>query len=148
MHKSNMDEYRWTLRLCSRSAGFLERAISMLATSSNMLMKEVSERRNADFMLNRHFHRASQSLPIAQHRGDIVFQEQSTTYQSGSECHEDTSPENVFGKTPLESAVNGDWNAEQPWFMIGTDNSEDIFCGSSNANAYIETLEPQSTDRE
>jgi hypothetical protein len=39
--KLKLEEYRWILRLSSKSADFLERAISMLASSTGVLVKAI-----------------------------------------------------------------------------------------------------------
>lgn len=41
--KEKLEEYRWTLRLSSKSAEFLDRAISQLTTSTGLLMKAIPE---------------------------------------------------------------------------------------------------------
>ncbi|OCK85777.1 hypothetical protein K432DRAFT_413049 [Lepidopterella palustris CBS 459.81] len=52
-YKAKLEEYRWMLRLSSKSADFLERAISMLATSTGVLVKAIPDKSNADFALIR-----------------------------------------------------------------------------------------------
>lgn len=42
-YKEKLEEYRWTLRLSSKSAEFLDRAISQLTTSTGLLMKAIPE---------------------------------------------------------------------------------------------------------
>ena len=42
-YKEKLEEYRWTLRLSSKSAEFLDRAISILTTSTGMLIKSIPE---------------------------------------------------------------------------------------------------------
>jgi hypothetical protein len=42
-YKEKLEEYRWTLRLSSKSAEFLDRAISKLTTSTGLLMKAIPE---------------------------------------------------------------------------------------------------------
>jgi hypothetical protein len=41
--KEKLEEYRWTLRLSSKSAEFLDRAISQLTTATGLLMKAIPE---------------------------------------------------------------------------------------------------------
>lgn len=147
-YKANLDEYRWTLRLSSRSAEFLERAISMLATSTGVLMKESGERPDPVSVLSRHLRRATLESSTAQHRSDTVSQVHSIVYQSESEFHEDTSPENVFDDTVSENGVgHGEWNAEQAWFATAASNGDDIFGGDSSVNPYLQmpgTGDPQN----
>ena len=42
-YKEKLEEYRWTLRLSSKSAEFLDRAISQLTSSTGLLMKAIPE---------------------------------------------------------------------------------------------------------
>lgn len=44
-YKEKLEEYRWTLRLSSKSAEFLDRAISMLTISTATLVKAIPEKR-------------------------------------------------------------------------------------------------------
>jgi hypothetical protein len=44
-YKEKLEEYRWTLRLSSKSAEFLDRAISMLTTSTGLLVKAIPDQR-------------------------------------------------------------------------------------------------------
>jgi hypothetical protein len=44
-YREKLEEYRWTLRLSSKSAEFLDRAISMLTTSTGLLVKTIPENR-------------------------------------------------------------------------------------------------------
>jgi hypothetical protein len=46
-YKEKLEEYRWTLRLSSKSAEFLDRAISMLTTSTGLLVKAIPEQRRS-----------------------------------------------------------------------------------------------------
>jgi hypothetical protein len=42
-YKEKLEEYRWTLRLSSKSADFLDRAISHLTSSTGLLMKAIPD---------------------------------------------------------------------------------------------------------
>lgn len=44
-YKEKLEEYRWTLRLSSKSAEFLDKAISMLTISTATLIKSIPEKR-------------------------------------------------------------------------------------------------------
>jgi hypothetical protein len=46
-YRQKLEEYRWTLRLSSKSAEILDRAISMLTTSTGMLVKSIPEKQVA-----------------------------------------------------------------------------------------------------
>lgn len=48
LYKEKLEEYRWTLRLSSKSAEILDRAAKMLATSTAVLTKVISAKRAAD----------------------------------------------------------------------------------------------------
>ncbi|ORY17820.1 fungal-specific transcription factor domain-domain-containing protein [Clohesyomyces aquaticus] len=115
LYKAKLDEYRWMLRLSSKSADFLERAISMLATSTGILVKAIPDKPNLDFILNRHQHRTI-SVPVAIH---LEHQAPPPPYdQSESEAHEDDpSSGEVSEETPSPSAVaTGEWNPDSLWF--------------------------------
>lgn len=114
---AKLDEYRWVLRLSSRSADFLERAISMLATSTGVLVKAIPENPDPERILDQYqlrskthsssVHRPFESIPIPT----------SIAYQSESEFHEDTSPENAIGGTPSDMEVaSRNWNMDYSWF--------------------------------
>lgn len=142
LYKANLDEYRWTLRLSSRSAEFLERAISTLATSTGVLMKESPERPDADLVLNRLLRKATLDPWSAQHPSDTASRTQSIVYQSESEFHEDTSPENTFEETHSESGVGtGEWNAEAAWFANAASNVDGMFGGATGVEAYLQMPE-------
>ncbi|KAF2672666.1 hypothetical protein BT63DRAFT_369059 [Microthyrium microscopicum] len=47
-YKEKLEEYRWTLRLSSKSAEILDRAASMLATSTGVLVKAIPAKSAAD----------------------------------------------------------------------------------------------------
>ncbi|KAH5275252.1 hypothetical protein HBI37_021020 [Parastagonospora nodorum] len=103
LYKKSLDEYRWVLRLSSKSADFLEHAIAMLATSTGVLVKAIPDTLDATRILNRHLKRMNNSSESA--------------YQPESELHNDTSPENVIGDTPSgsESMVR-EWDQNHAWF--------------------------------
>lgn len=139
LYKSHLDEYRWILRLSSRSAEFLERAINMLATSTGVLMKEMSERPDPALVLTRYLRRATLNSAQIQIQADPISQ--SSTYQSESEIHDDTSSENTYDETPSEIGVlNREWNMEESWFA-GTANSADhVFGASGDPSAYFQSM--------
>ncbi|KAF2791928.1 hypothetical protein K505DRAFT_247821 [Melanomma pulvis-pyrius CBS 109.77] len=154
LYKARLDEYRWTLRLSSKSADFLEQAISMLATSTGVLVRSIPEKPNVDFVLNRHRNRIVSAPPSssAQIRSDSASQAQSIVYQSESELHDDTSPDNGVGETPSESggiASGGDWNTDQLWFAsaVNSGHGGGIYGGDENSgdtglsNAYLQMPE-------
>jgi hypothetical protein len=47
-YKGKLEEYRWTLRLSSKSAEILDRAASMLTTSTGILVKGIPEKGSVD----------------------------------------------------------------------------------------------------
>ncbi|KAF2473515.1 uncharacterized protein BDR25DRAFT_283111 [Lindgomyces ingoldianus] len=145
LYKAKLDEYRWTLRLSSKSADFLERAISMLATSTGVLVKAIPEKPNPEFILNRHRHRMM-SVPSSapQIHSDNASQGHSIMYeQSESEAYEGRSPEQV-GETPSPNATaSGEWNADPLWFgSAGQINSIDAVYSDHNTpnltRSYLE----------
>jgi hypothetical protein len=129
-YKAKLDEYRWTLRLSSKSADFLERAITMLGTSTGVLVKAIPDRPNVEFILNRNNNRAAAS--ILQVPPEDSSRNQSTMYeQSESETHEDPSPD--YTSPSPSNTTGGDWTAENAWFVGGSDlNSLNTFADSAN----------------
>ncbi|KAF1842419.1 uncharacterized protein K460DRAFT_359030 [Cucurbitaria berberidis CBS 394.84] len=139
-YRERLDEYRWMLRLSSKSADFLERALSMLATSTGVLVKAIPEKPDFERILNRYQRRArNDSFPGIEQSGDISHVPP-VTYQSESELHENTSPENIVGEPPSESNIVGsEWNVHPAWFSTlseasGTFGDPD---GGDLSNAYI-----------
>ncbi|KAF2191320.1 hypothetical protein K469DRAFT_558142 [Zopfia rhizophila CBS 207.26] len=120
--RAKLDEYRWTLRLSSKSADFLERAISMLATSTGALVKAIPETPNAEFILNR----CNRLMAVPPSYSLIHSENTSQTYsimheQSESETYEETSPENDVSGTPSTSGApsgdpSGDFIPDHLWF--------------------------------
>jgi hypothetical protein len=136
-YKKSLEDYQWVLRLSSKSAEFLERAISMLAASTGVLVKAISEQPDADRILNRHLLRTRRgSATVAGHARHA----HSVSYQSESEMHNDTSPENIIGGTPSDSgAMSRAWNVDQAWFSTpdeGGGDFQDILRGASGSDPY------------
>lgn len=149
MYKAKLDEYRWTLRLSSKSADFLERAISMLSTSTEILVKAIPERPNTDFILNRRNNRPKPQPPSAQVQSGDTSQAHSIVYErSESEYHEDTSPEQMTGETPMSTGTSTGWNIDSNWFasMTGTE-TDDISHGDHSeilgTNSYLGITVPR-----
>ena len=152
-YKAKLDEYRWMLRLSSKSADFLEQAISMLATSTGILVKAIPDTPNVDFILNRYKGRMLNAPPSsAPTCSDNVSKTHSTMYQSESEVHDDTSPDNVVGETPSESggitSASGDWNADHLWFANavssghgGTYGGDENNGSTDLSNAFLQMSE-------
>jgi hypothetical protein len=152
-YKAKLDEYRWTLRLSSKSADFLEQAISMLATSTGILVKSIPDTPNVDFILNRYKRRMWNAPPSsAPTHSDNVSKTHSTVYQSESELPDGTSPDNVVGETPSESggvtSANGDWNTDHLWFAsaMGSGHGGNYDGGENNggtdlSNAFLQISE-------
>jgi hypothetical protein len=117
LYRKSLDEYRWVLRLSSKSAEFLERAINMLATSSGVLVKAIPDQPDAERILNRHLSRArhdSNTRPSQARNNSHV---PSVAYQSESEMHDDMSPEVLVGDTPSDSGLmTRGWNVDHAWF--------------------------------
>ncbi|KAF2650275.1 hypothetical protein K491DRAFT_143673 [Lophiostoma macrostomum CBS 122681] len=144
IYRSKLDEYRWTLRLSSRSADFLDRAISMLATSTGVLVKTIPETPNPEAILNRRSTKATRA-PASHPR---AYVENAPRHQSlpsahsESEFHEETSPEQMAGETPLSSgAASVGWNVDNIWYASngGEVNTAAVYSdqgGESMADAY------------
>lgn len=135
VYKKSLDEYRWVLRLSSKSADFLEEAINMLATSTDVLVKVIPAKPDADRILTWYQNRAKQiSAPIYNQSGRHSRMP-SLAYQSESELQEETSPDNVMSETPSDSgAMKRDWSVDQAWFNALSDNTG-AFDGQSGADA-------------
>ena len=108
LYKKSLDEYRWVLRLSSKSADFLEHAIGMLATSTGVLVKAIPDIPDANRILSRCLGQKKKSS--------------NNTYESGIELHNDASPENVIGDTPSGSeSIAREWNQDHAWFGASID---------------------------
>jgi hypothetical protein len=108
LYKKNLDEYRWVLRLSSKSTDFLEHAIAMLATSTGVLVKAIPDAPDANRILNRLLVQTNKSS--------------NSTYESGFELHNNPSPENVIGDTSSGSeSMARDWNHDHAWFDASID---------------------------
>jgi hypothetical protein len=150
LYKARLDEYRWMLRLSSKSADFLEQAISMLAVSTGVLIKAIPDKPDVEFILNRHKRRVVDfPAPAAQHQSDNMSHAHSTRYQSESEPQDDTSP--VAGETPSEgggiTSASGDWNTDHLWFASAMNSNHDVDThnqdngGTNLSNAYLQIPE-------
>lgn len=123
-YKRSLDEYRWVLRLSSKSADFLEHAINMLASSTGVLVKAIPIQPDEERILHRNLRRATRStdpMPNLIRHGSRNL---SVTYHSESELHEDTSPEQTVGDTPSDSGLLARaWNVDHAWFSTLGDMS-------------------------
>jgi hypothetical protein len=142
LYKAKLDEYRWTLRLSSKSADFLERAISMLATSTGTLVKAMPTIPNPDLILNRRRSRMHSLSDLT--NPDDIARENSAYQRSESEFHDETSPEQLAGETPVSTGpASTGWNADSFWFGGGGEmNSVDAVyndqSGSDMTNAFMQ----------
>ncbi|KAH8732310.1 fungal-specific transcription factor domain-containing protein [Phaeosphaeriaceae sp. PMI808] len=140
MCKKHLEEYRWVLRLSSKSADFLEPAINMMACSTGILVKAIPEEPDADRILNRNLNRARQNSTILESESVNTSYVPSVSYQFESEQHDHMSPDNITGDTPSDSGlIARSWNMDNAWFdalgEVGT-----IFEGHGKAsisNAYF-----------
>jgi hypothetical protein len=121
LYKRSLEEYRWVLRLSSKSADFLERAISMLVASTDVLVKTIPYQPDVDRILNRHLCRMRQASAIVAGHARHTH---SVSYLSESEMH-DTPPENIIGGTPSDSgAMSRAWNVDHALFStLGEEES-------------------------
>jgi hypothetical protein len=134
MYKKSLEEYRWVLRLSSKSADFLEQAIGMLATSTGVLVKAIPDQPDADRILSLNQRRTQHQSGAALGHSGNTSHVPSMTYQSESELHDEMSPDNVVGETPSDSglAARG-WNVDHTWFnALGEVGGE--FEGHGNAS--------------
>lgn len=137
-YKKCLEEYRWVLRLSSKSADFLEQAISMLAMSTGVLMKAIPAHPDADQILSLYQPRGGHSSSAIQSVN--ATEVPTTNYHSESELHDEMSPENAIDRTPSDSGlVAKGWSIDQTWF----DNLGDIGGGfgvqndESSSNTFL-----------
>jgi hypothetical protein len=115
-YRKSLDEYRWVLRLSSKSADFLERAIGMMAASTGVLVKAIPDHPDADRILSRNITRLEPTHTAMSGHSRHNSYVPSMAYRSESELHDENSPENLVGETPSDSGVVGaSWNADQAW---------------------------------
>lgn len=135
VYKKSLDEYRWVLRLSSKSADFLEHAINMLASSTGVLVKAIPDKPDEERILSRNLRRARNlpaNVPEPSRHGSRSLSE---TYRSESELHEDMSPEQTIGDTPSDSGLLArGWNVDNTWFSTVGDVSGGGF-GEENGEA-------------
>jgi hypothetical protein len=140
-YRAKLDEYRWTLRLSSKSADFLERAISMLATSTGVLVKAIPDKPNAEYFLNRHTKRltaANAPVPIP----DTQPQADSAGQDSESETPGELSTDGDVGASPSTSgAASGDYMSDHLWFG-STPHISSIDSVYAEANAGLTGMQP------
>jgi hypothetical protein len=145
VYKTKLDEYRWTLRLSSRSADFLDRAISMLATSTGVLVKAIPETPNLEAILNRRNTRLTRTSAFQPqiYANNAPRHQSQLSAHSESEFHEETSPEQLAGETPLSSgAASAAWNVDNMWYASGAGDINTVGAvytdpgGDAMADAY------------
>ncbi|OCK92696.1 uncharacterized protein K441DRAFT_688266 [Cenococcum geophilum 1.58] len=143
-YKAKLEEYRWTLRLSSKSADFLERAISMLATSTGVLVKAIPGKPNVNFTLNitknNDSNTKSQSSSYGTHtHPDSASQSHSTQHEhSGSESFEEgQTAEHTpdIEDTPPTTGPNGDFMPDHLWFANAgqLDDVDAVYPDGSNS---------------
>jgi hypothetical protein len=94
----------------------------MLAASTGVLMKIMSESPDADFVLNRNLRRTTPSPGTAEQLYDGSCQAQQIAYQSECDFHEGFTLEATSGQSHLGSGgVIEDWNADSTWFATAAD---------------------------
>jgi hypothetical protein len=90
MYRKCLDEYRWVLRLSSKSAEFLERAMGMLAVSTGVLIGAILERVDGEGGLIRGSRGARRSsagcVDASGHENHV----HPIMYRSESEMHDET----------------------------------------------------------
>lgn len=128
------------LRLSSKSAEFLERAIGMLATSTGVLVKAIPDVPNAEFFLNRHTKRiVSNSAPVP--IDDTQPATNSAGQESGSDAPGELSTDGDAGASPSTSgAASGDYMSDHLWFG-GTPHINSIDSVYADAEAGLEDMQ-------
>jgi hypothetical protein len=138
VYRKSLDKYRWVLRLSSKSADFLERAIGMLGSSTGVLVRLIPEYPDPERILGRH-------VRISNHEHTVLSRNSSygppMAYLSESETQEELSPENVTSGMPLDSSgPAGNWNIDNAWFSaLGDERStfEAGQVGDDVSNMYL-----------
>ncbi|OIW33637.1 hypothetical protein CONLIGDRAFT_186369 [Coniochaeta ligniaria NRRL 30616] len=127
------DEYRWTLRLSSKNAEILERAIGLIAMSSGVLVKALPEAGNgngAAVVLSE----ASGSTAMAGRAGETAGGHQSG--QDDLSSVSVVSPVTSYGYGQEESETLPLDTSQMPWFEdaggFGTDMAGNIVFGVDN----------------
>jgi hypothetical protein len=117
VYKKCLDEYRWVLRLSSKSADFLQRAIGMLSVSTGVLVRRIPETLDREWVLGRHLRTRRYDVRVSD---GLVRQDShgaSVAGPSESEKRDDTESENVSGDTPPDTdLLAGVWDMDHAWF--------------------------------
>jgi hypothetical protein len=114
-YRKHLEEYRWVLRLSSKSADFLGQAISTLATSTGVLIKAIPDQPDPDRILGLYQRRGGHNSRVV--NSTIAAEVPATTYHSESELHDEMSPDNVIGGTPADSGlVARGWTLDHTWY--------------------------------
>jgi hypothetical protein len=101
-YKAKLEEYRWILRLSSKSADFLEKAISMVSMSSGVLIKAIPEK--PDFFV-------AQGSP-AQQQQHRPSEDQDASVTSEAEIQQYTTAEG-FDQQPTPASTE---YSESLWY--------------------------------
>jgi hypothetical protein len=108
MYKRCLDEYKWVLRLSSKSAEFLELAIARMSGAAGVLVRGIPEVPDVQRILGRVLRGRGNGLDS---RGPGVVDREE------EDMCGDTSPGNVVGDTPSDTdLLAGVWNVDQAWF--------------------------------
>jgi hypothetical protein len=138
VYRQSLDEYRWILRLSSKSADFLERAIGMLGSSTGVLVRSIPEYPDSERILGRH-------VRILNHEHTVLSRNSSygppMAYLSESETQEEMLPENLMdGKLSDSGVVARDWDVDPAWFGALNAGETDLEVGHSQGdgpNAFL-----------
>jgi hypothetical protein len=138
MYKKSLEEYRWVLRLSSKSADFLERAIGILGSSTGVLVKAIPEYPDAEGILGRHLRRARHGYTVLSRNHSHG---NSVAYLSESEMQDGTSPNDLVEETPSDSGRGSrGWNVDHVWFsgLYEGESGLEQGCGEDDvSNAYL-----------
>jgi hypothetical protein len=111
IYKAKLHEYQWLLRLSSKSADFIERAISMLATSTGILVKGIPDRPDVKAILNRRKPFTAAPGPVHSDQMRSTPQMSAVHEHPATEYNDDMNVDPIAGEATL---LDGDgWVGEQ-----------------------------------
>ena len=116
-YRAHLDEYRWIIRLSSKSADFLERALISLDLTSSTLMKAVPGDNVPSSAANSHQSRIGNETRYGADAG--------RSQNSGSVPNGSNSPVAYPGRGTSETLLGDDGLAEHSWFSAVDESNFD-----------------------
>ncbi|RYN45506.1 hypothetical protein AA0114_g8953 [Alternaria tenuissima] len=116
-YRAHLDEYRWIIRLSSKSADFLERALISLDLTSSTLMKAVPDDNVPPSAANGHQSRIGNET---RYGADAGRSQNSRSVPNGS-----NSPVAYLGQEISETLLGDDGLAEHSWFSAVDESNFD-----------------------